>query len=411
MRAGQRSYISAFSMACRQLLSTGIMTGLLLAAWPCFAQQLPDVLRSAAEKQIINQERIGLVSGLPGGTYARLGTEMSQLVESEAAPPPFRVVVQIGSGSVRNLDDLLNLRGVDLALLQSDVVEAYAAAGQRSIYDERRRSMRIVATLHREEIHILSHAPFTDLASLSGHRVNVGTRGSGTNMTARTLLSRLNVQPVLDEGATTQARNRLMHGELDAVFYVVGKGADYFRGISYEDATKADLRFIAIPESQPGIDEYVPARLSHDDYPLLVEEGRPVETRAVTALLAIYAWAPGDRRYQAANRFIDRFFRGSAKLVAPEAGYSRAQWCQANLAGSVPGWQRFELADRWLAQNRNVVAALRNVPGSNCPAADVPAGCEARFIDYMRHDGMIVSTPFSAHVRRIYDDWRPRNNC
>jgi TRAP transporter TAXI family solute receptor len=386
-------------------------TPLLCFAVQAMAQQpLPNVLRSDAERQVLNRERVGLVTGLPGGAYARLGTEIAQLLDS-SGPPPFRVVVQIGYGSVHNLDDLLNLQRVDFALLQSDVVEAYAASGQRDVYDELKRHMRIVATLHREEIHILARGSFRDLNSLAGKRVNIGALGSGTNLTARNLFARLNLGVSIDQTPTTQARAKLIDGSLDALVYVVGKGADFFSGIPFNDASRADLHFIPIPASLPNLDDYAPTQLLNADYPLLIEQGRPVETRAVTALLAVYAWKEGDPRYATAARFIDGLFGGAARLVQPNGGFSRDQWCQANLDGNIAGWQRFEAADRWLAAHRSVEPQLRKVAGSACPAAEAPTGCQDRFIEDMRKDGMVVSQPFSPRVQREFDLWRPGNHC
>jgi TRAP-type uncharacterized transport system substrate-binding protein len=120
------------------------------------ADQLPDVLRSQAERQLLNQGRVGLVSGLPGGGYAQVATELSNLVET-AGTSPLRVTVQIGLGSVRNLDDLLNLSNVDLAMVQSDVLEAYANVGQKATYDELRQVKRptpVVAAQRATQAHL-----------------------------------------------------------------------------------------------------------------------------------------------------------------------------------------------------------------------------------------------------------------
>ena len=407
-----RHYRNPRRQGTRWLLRLFLLAAPLLGlAVSALAQQpLPNVLRSDAERQVLNRERVGLVTGLPGGVYARLGTEIAQLVDS-SGPPPFRVVVQIGYGSVRNLDDLLNLQRVDFALLQSDVVEAYAASGQRDVYDELKRHMRIVATLHREEIHILARGPFRDLASLAGRRVNIGAPGSGSNLTARNLFARINLGVSIDQTPTTQARAQLIDGSLDALIYVVGKGADFFSGIPFNDASRTDLHFIPVPANLPNLDDYAPTQLRNADYPLLVEQGHPVETRAVTALLAVFAWKEGDPRYAAATRFIDGFFGGAARLVQPGGGFSRDQWCQANLDGNVAGWQRFEAADRWLAAHRSVEPLLRKVAGAACPAAETPTGCQDRFIEDMRKDGMVVSQPFSPRVQHEFDLWRPRNNC
>ena len=324
---------------------------------------LPSPFPGPAEKKALNSDRVGIITGLRVGTYAQIGEQLAQVLDG-GTRPPFRVVVTLGRGSLRNLNDLINMPGIDLALVQSDVMEAYRTSP--ADYRKLRENVRVVATLHQEVIHVLARGAGLDrLEALEGRRVNIDARGSGSNLTARTLFGRLGIRPDFDEGPASLAKARLTAGSLDALVYVTATMNDLFRTISFEEADRAALHFIPIPAERGTMDGYVPARITHADYPYLVPADRPVSARAAIAVLAVVGWKASQERYPAAVRFVDLFFSRAAQLVQPGTGFSRA-WCQADLGGSVAGWDRFEVADEWLARRPDTVRRLAQVPGADC---------------------------------------------
>ena len=76
--------------------------------------QSPDVLRNR-----VNQGTVAIVSGDVNGTNIRIASDLASVLDK---PDQLRVLPIIGKGSVQNLIDLLYLRGIDIAIVQSDVL-------------------------------------------------------------------------------------------------------------------------------------------------------------------------------------------------------------------------------------------------------------------------------------------------
>ncbi len=76
----------------------------------------------------------GVIAGGLDGTYIRIAADLAVVLDD----PRLRVLPIIGKGSVQNIDDLLHLRGVDIAIVQSDVLAFIRA--QKSAPDVERRS-------------------------------------------------------------------------------------------------------------------------------------------------------------------------------------------------------------------------------------------------------------------------------
>ena len=313
----------------------------------------------------MNREQVGIVTGQADLSYARIGNDLARLVDTDEHPP-FRAIAQLGYGSVRNLDDLLNLRNVDFAIVQSDVIDAYK--GDANIGTQLNRYVQVVATLYREKVHILAHGDIDDIRSLSGRRVNIGTPSSGHNMTARILFRKFGIQAKLDEQDTKTAIESMNNGALDAVLFVAGgsmkAAADINDGIIYRDK----LHFLPISDESGDLTGYASARITDQDYNNLVPPLSPVRTLSVTALLVTQAWKGGDPAHAAAERFIERFFANSAKLVSPDfAPDTRLLWCQAELSGSSKGWDRLAFADKWLDDHKALARSLRDAGAKDCP--------------------------------------------
>jgi TRAP-type uncharacterized transport system substrate-binding protein len=247
------------------------------------------------------------------------------------------VLPTLGKGSLQNLTDLVYLRGVDIAIVQSDAL-AFARRERLLPSD---RSIAYIAKLYNEEFHLLASTGIKSIAELAGKQVNFDTRGSGTYLTASLLfnLLKIPVQPVYHDQQL--ALEKLRRGEIAALVYVAGKPTRLFSGVKAEDG----VHFLPVPLAAELIETYLPSRLVRDDYPQLVPEGAGVETVAVGAVMAVYNWPTESDRYRRVKRFVDGFFSDFDKfLEAPR----HPKWKEVNLAAQVPGWQRFAAADQWL---------------------------------------------------------------
>jgi hypothetical protein len=95
---------------------------------------------------------------------------------------------------------------------------------------------------------------------------------------------------------------------------------------------------------------YLPAEITHENYPNLVPEGTTVPTIANRALLVAYTWPENSPRYTKVAKFVDAFFSKIDQFNSPSR---HPKWREVNLSAEMPGWVRFKPAADWLAAHRN----------------------------------------------------------
>jgi TRAP transporter TAXI family solute receptor len=284
-----------------------------------------------------NAGTVGIIAGGVDGTYIRIAADLAAVLDDGDR---LRVLSVLGKGSLQNIADILNLRGIDIGIVQADVL-AYAT--RKQAYPGIEQSIQYVTKLYDEEIHILAGPGIGSLQDLAGKTVNADVRGSGTAMTATVLFESLNIAVQLTNNGQADALDRLKRQEIAALVYVAGKPARLFSGI--EGGTP--LHFLPIPLTKELLETYLPTQLTHDDYPQLVPDETPVDTLAVGSVMATFAWKPGTERYKKVARFVDEFFDKFETFTRPPR---HPKWREVNLAAQVPGWTRFPEAQAWLAR-------------------------------------------------------------
>jgi hypothetical protein len=90
------------------------------------------------------------------------------------------------------------------------------------------------------------------------------------------------------------------------------------------------------------------------DYPTLVPEGQSVDTLAVPAVLAVFNWSKGTDRHRRVERFVESLFTKWEKFLQPPR---HPKWRDVNLAATVPGWNRWGVAEEMLKRIRPKEAA------------------------------------------------------
>jgi TRAP transporter TAXI family solute receptor len=310
----------------RAALLTGALT--LLGAPAALAQASRPARGVADAARAANAGTIGVISGGVDGTYIRIAADLAAVLDDGDA---LRVLPVLGKGSLQNLSDLLYLRGVDIAIVQSDVM---AVATRDRLFPGVGQMVQYIAKLYDEEVHILARRDIARVEDLAGKPVNVDLRGSGTAMTASVLFSALGVEVQAVHAPQDVALERLRRGEVAALVYVAGKPARLFSGLRAEEG----LHLLPVPPRPQLLQTYLPAPIEQADYPNLVPEGSPVQTVAVGAVLAVYAWAPGTERHAKLARFLARFNQKFPELLQPPR---HPKWREVNLTAQVPGWTRF----------------------------------------------------------------------
>jgi TRAP transporter TAXI family solute receptor len=250
----------------------------------------------------------------------------------------------VGAGGTRNIRDVRFMKGFDLAITETSLLARLRQSGEIGPLDDK---IVYLAKLFNEELHIVVRADsgLAGIADLKGRTVSLGEAGSGTQLIAHDVLDRLGIAVHEVNMAAVDAIERMDTGEIDAVAVIGGKPIPAV-------AQRSGLRLIAVPFAKPLRDEFLPAALTSDDYPGLVEPGRRVDTVAVGTVLIAYNWAKDTDQYKKIRKFVGAFFPQIAKL---QAAPNHPKWREVNLAATLPGWPRFAAAETWLAQRKDAV--------------------------------------------------------
>jgi len=285
----------------------------------------------------VNAGTVGVIAGGVDGTYIRIASDLAAVLDDGDR---LRVLALIGKGSVRNLSDIMLLRGIDIGIVQSDVL-AYAKRDRRLA--NAAHTIQYIAKLYDEEVHILARGDIARLEDLAGKPVNIDVRGSGTALTASLMFDYLRIPIIATHDDQGTGLEKLKAGTVAAIVYVAGKPARLFSGL---DAASG-LHFLPVPMTPALLDTYVPSSLSHEVYPALIPAATEVETIAVGAVMAVYAWPANTDRYKRVARFVGDFFD---KFHAFQQPPRHPKWKEVNIAAQVPGWTRFAAAQEWLAR-------------------------------------------------------------
>jgi TRAP-type uncharacterized transport system substrate-binding protein len=321
-------------------LSVTVGTGLLVSAQ---AQTVPKSIQEggtdAAMKIRKNTWTVGVAGGLLSGTYMTYATELAQVLDDG---DNLRILPIVTYGATSNLDDLLYLRGVDVAITQADVFDYFRS--QRKISNLEGR-VNYILRLPVSEVQILARDEIKTIEDLRGKKVNFGPAGSGSSLTGTIVFQRLNipVEQVLYDNPT--ALQKLKTGEIKALIRVIGKPISFFARMPADSG----LHFVSIPLSKTFADYYTLGELTHQDYPTLIPEGQPVDTIAVPTVLAAFNWSRGSDRYRRIERFTEALFTKWDKFLEPPR---HPKWRDVNLAATVPGWNRLPLAEQMLKRMR-----------------------------------------------------------
>jgi TRAP-type uncharacterized transport system substrate-binding protein len=268
-----------------------------------------------------------------------------------------RILPVVGQGPVQNIDDLFHLKGADAALLPADVLR-YLQRVQRLPGAE--QSIRYIAAVGQEQVHILARREFTRISDLAGRKVSIGTRDSSAYVTGTVLFQELkiSIEPVSLEPAL--ALQALRRGEIAALVYPMKKPARLFFDLNLSDG----VHFLPLPLTPELAQTYVPARLDPEDYPLLIGRGEAgrgaaVPTIGVPLLLAVRSASSGSERYRDLSRFVDALFLRASALQRLSRD---SLWAGFDPTAEIRGWQRFEPAVARLRGNATVESGTSAPP-------------------------------------------------
>ena len=288
-----------------------------------------------ALRERINKWTVYLAGGLLEGAPIRLATEIARVVNDE----DLHVLPIVTRGPTQNVNDLLYLKGLDLAIISSDSLEEY-----KSQVPDIQRRLTYILNLFPSELHVFARPEIQSLRDLAGKKVNFNTQGTAAAFSGPLIFSRMGLDVEKMFIPHPAALEQMKRGEISAVVFITSKPIDAFLKGRWDPGFK----FLPVSYDRKFEDYYLPTSINFTDYPNLLANGERVETIAVPTILTAYNWRSNTVRYQRVARFVEHLFSRIDKLQAP--GFD-TKWKDINLNAKVPGLERFRAAQEWLDTN------------------------------------------------------------
>jgi TRAP-type uncharacterized transport system substrate-binding protein len=326
----------------RHVITTGafgLAFGLWIGTAAVVGQTIPKSLQEGGPEEVLKQRQnnwtVGVAGGNMDGTYLRFADELGKVLDDG---DELRVLPIISRGAAANLQDLLYLRGIDVAFTQSDVFEYFRTQRKTPNLETR---VQYIIRLPVAELHVTARADIHTLEDLRGQKVVFGPPGSSPTMTGPIVFPRLGipVEPVFVDFST--GMKMIRSGEVAGLLGVVSKPVDFWSKIP----PNTGLHLLPVPYSKALADLYVIGEFTNADYPNLIPPGERIDTIAVPSVLAVYNWPKNSDRYRRVERFVQYLFNRWDKLTQPPF---HPRWRDVNLAATVPGWTRFSVSEELL---------------------------------------------------------------
>src|SRR3984893_3143422 len=253
----------------------------------------------------LNGWSVGLAGGLLEGGPIRLATDIARVVNDGGVMHVLPIVTR---GPTENVNDLLYLKGVDAAIINSDSLEEY-----KSQVPQVHERITYILSLFPSELHIFVRPEIRSLQDLVGKKVNFNTQGTAAAYSGPLIFSRLGLDVEKTFIPHPVALEQMKRGEIAGGVFVTSKPIDAFVKGKWEEGFK----FLPVEYGPKFADYYLPSHLDPTDYPNLVAKGERVATIAVPTILAAFNWRPGSDRYRRLARFVDELFSRVDKLQSP----------------------------------------------------------------------------------------------
>src|SRR4051794_27365809 len=290
-----------------------------------------------------------VVSGI-SCTCARF-TEDIRNVVNDLGPDGVRVLPVLGVGGLQNVNDVLFLKNMDMAVVDEDNLRLLKKKDP-VLYANVEQRVQYITKLYNSELHVLARNDIKSYDDLRGKKVNFNLKDSQTEVTADTVFESLNIPVQRSYYDNDEALKRLISGDISAMIVLTGAPQATLAKVKKDDG----VHFLALDqESLPKhelrnlLANYLPAEITHEHYPNLVPEGTTVPTIANRALLVAYTWPENSPRYKRVAKFVDAFFSKIDQFNNPSR---HPKWREVNLSAEMPGWVRFRPAAQWLATHK-----------------------------------------------------------
>ena len=284
-----------------------------------------------------------IVTGPERGTYIQIGQDLAKWV---ADPAGIDLEVMPSKGSAENVLRMRYESGVKLALVQSDVYQAFVDMAKAGNPDAQAtiRPLRLVMPLYDEEIYFVvrSDSPMKAIDEIKDKKISVGLIGSGTAQSATTLYRLMFGEPIPEQNvqhlSNEDALAALIVRKIDVAIVVAGQPAKLFTDMNPDLLSQIKLLKFnpSASESVRAQQTYFPATIRAASYPNWLKEDSP--TLTVKAFLVTYDY--GLRGTVARlTRFADSLCANFDSLQ--EHGHPKWKQVKLELPNLGKGWQYY----------------------------------------------------------------------
>ena len=235
-----------------------------------------------------------IVTASERGTYIQIGRDLAKFIAPQAQ---IELEAVPSAGSAENIHRLRFEDGVKLALVQSDVYQAFINQGNAGDANAASiiRPLRVILPLYNEEVYFIVRAdsPLNFVHDMRDSRVNVGPLRSGTAMTATTMYRLMFERSIADERVTFLSNEEALvkltgDKSIDVVVVVAGQPAKLL--VDMKPEARALIKLLKFdPDhaaSKIALKTYFSSTVRASSYPNLLSEDVPAI--AVKAYLVTY---------------------------------------------------------------------------------------------------------------------------
>jgi len=352
-----------------------------------FANAAPGRAQEAPIADKVGQGAVTIVTDGISDPKGRLTPAIGELAARLSEIGKLRVLPLMGYGGAGNVRDLLHLQGVDVALLNSDILAFLDQTGE---YRSARRKIRYVTHLADQNVYLIGRKPIASMKQLAGRKIAVfGADGAGL-VTATALFGLAGIKV---EIKAVDGEPALDAAPLDGAGAVLVVDRDLSR-LRRGPAEARAWTLLPVPAAGKITSVYRPAEIAQSDAPDLA--AAPVASVKLATVLAVFDWKSGGARYQNVTNFIRALFGALGDL---KRGAPGGVWPETDIEASIPDWERYGPAEalRKTVPPADAAVAARTAPPAarTAPPAARPPATDAAPIRLVAANRPPLSDPRS----------------
>src|ERR1700722_14699324 len=209
------------SLVCLSLLSLlPFLTTPSRAASSTASAEAKTAISPDQKKREANDIAVTVVVSGISCTCARF-TEDIRNVVNDLSPNGVRVLPVLGVGGLQNVNDVLFLKNMDMAVVDEDNLRLLKKKDP-VLYANVEQRVQYITKLYNSEFHVLARNDIKSYDDLKGKKVNFNLKDSQTEVTAETVFDSRKRPVQRSYYDNDEAMKRLLSGDISAMIILTG---------------------------------------------------------------------------------------------------------------------------------------------------------------------------------------------